>query len=219
MSLQEQLGQNRIFEGFSQDDLGMLASLMEEMKYQDGELILSETAEPSSNIFFILSGKVQIFKHVSGIINILTVLDKNDIFGEVAFVDRKMRSASAKALGPVTLALLRYEHFNIIKKQAPALGMDFLMCLMGELTRKFRAVNEGLDIKSPEYAMQELVSSSQQVMVTTKGGGEYTCTIVSADRSPHNPFMKLDVKGQTILLPLHEVKSIIFPNRYGKFLG
>lgn len=202
---------------FPEEKLNMLASLMEIEEFKDKDVILSEENQTFS-LYLILKGKVQIYKANSGFLSILSILEQNDLFGEVAFVDHKCRSACAAAIGKVTVAVFKADHFDIIKKQDPSLGMDFLFHLMRELTRKFRAVNEGLDIKSPEHTIQELITSGNQIMLTTKTGLDYYCTIKAADRTNQQiPFLKIEVKDQILLIPFHEIKAIVFPNKYGKF--
>ncbi|HNV72505.1 MAG TPA: cyclic nucleotide-binding domain-containing protein, partial [Candidatus Ozemobacteraceae bacterium] len=199
------------------EDMNMLASLMEEVEYEPKELIVGEKQE-TTHLYFLLSGRAQIYKMSSGQVNILTVLEKNDLFGEVSFVDRQVRSACVSALDKCSVAILKLEHFDVIKKQAPAFGMDLLMALMKELTRRFRAVNEGLDIKSPEYVIQELILSGQQVMVNTKSGQEYICIVKASDRSQSLPMLKIGIQsGQTLMIPFHEIKAIVFPNKFGKY--
>ncbi len=217
MALADRLQNFPVFSGFKMEDMNMLASLMEEVEYEPKELIVGEKQE-TTHLYFLLSGRAQIYKMSSGQVNILTVLEKNDLFGEVSFVDRQVRSACVSALDKCSVAILKLEHFDVIKKQAPAFGMDLLMALMKELTRRFRAVNEGLDIKSPEYVIQELILSGQQVMVNTKSGQEYICIVKASDRSQSLPMLKIGIQsGQTLMIPFHEIKAIVFPNKFGKY--
>ena len=59
--------------------------------------ILFEEGNVGSKMYVILSGKILIFK---GAKNVAT-LNQGDYFGEMALIDSKERSASAKALGNV----------------------------------------------------------------------------------------------------------------------
>ncbi|RCK78356.1 MAG: transcriptional regulator, Crp/Fnr family [Candidatus Ozemobacter sibiricus] len=216
MSLAEKLREFEVLSGFSMDDLEQLASLMEEVAYEDGQTIIDEQSQ-STALFFILSGRVKIHKMLAGQLKILTLLDKYDLFGEVAFVDNMVRSASATTVGPVKIAKFTSEHFTIIKKQNPTLAVEFLIRLTRELSRKFRAVNEGLDIKSSEHTINELILSGQQVRVSTTNDVDYLCTIKYADKTQNFPLMKIEVKGKIILIPFHQIKSIHLADRYGHY--
>ncbi|MBF0406894.1 MAG: cyclic nucleotide-binding domain-containing protein [Candidatus Riflebacteria bacterium] len=215
MNLIEKLPELPLFQDFSRDEIKTLAGLMQVIEAKEKEVIFDEKS-PTSAVYFILSGRVSIYKMLHGAANFLTILEKGDLFGEVAFVDQKARSASASALDDVKLAKFAYEHFEVIQKQAPVVGMKLVVLLMRELARKFRAVNAGLDLKSLEHTINELIVMKQQVKVTTSDT-EYICSILYFDRVSNNPFLKIDYKSQTILLPFSQIKSIILPNQYGKF--
>lgn len=215
MSLAARLAESPVFSAFSPEELETLCTFMEEVKYGENEVIFDEQA-PTKAVFFVLSGRVNIFKQLHGMTNFLTILDRNDIFGEVAFVDQQARSASARALDDCVLAKFVYDHFDVIQRQAPQVGMKFILQLMRELARKFRALNAGLDLKSLEHTINELILSKQQVKVSTVDA-EYYCNILYFDRGHSSPFMKIDVKGQVVLLPMGQIKSITLQNKFGKF--
>ncbi len=215
MSLFQSLRDNPFFNDFTDDEMRILADFAEEQSYKEGEVIFSEQS-PTTAVFFIVHGRVTIFRSLMGCSNFLTILEKNDIFGEVAFVDQQARSAAANALDDTSVAKFNYDHFDIIQKQSPVIGMKLLKALMRELTQKFRAVNAGIDLKSSEQTISELISSKQKVKISTENA-EYICAIMYADKSGVNPFVKIDLTGQTILIPFSQIRSIALPNKYGKF--
>jgi CRP-like cAMP-binding protein len=215
MGLEMRLRDVPHFVEFSDDELKVLADLMEEVEYQPNEVIFNEKS-PTTAVYFILGGRINIYKMLFGSSNFLTILERNDLFGEVAFSDQKDRSASACALDETAVAKFAYEHFDVIQKQNPEIGMKLLRALMKELTRKFRAVNSGLDVKSSEQTIVDLITTKQQVKISTQDV-EYICSIMYADKSGTNPFVKIDLKGQIVMIPFHQVKSITLPNKYGKF--
>jgi len=215
MNLAQKLAENPVFSVFSSEELQVLSTFMEEATYGENEVIFDEQS-PTKAVYIVLSGRINIFKQLHGMTNFLTILDRNDVFGEVAFVDQQARSASARALDDCTLAKFAYEHFDVIQRQAPQVGMKFILQLMKELSRKFRALNAGLDLKSLEHTVNELILSKQQVKVSTVDA-EYYCNILYFDRGHTSPFMKIDVKGQVVLLPMGQIKSITLQNKFGKF--
>lgn len=215
MSIAERLRENPMFSSWNLDDIRALADLMEEAHFPEGQIIFDEKS-PTNAVYIILSGRVNIYRMLHGTTNFLSILETHDIFGEVAFVDQKARSASALALDECRMAKFAYEHFEIVRKQNPALGMKFLQLLMVELAHKFRALTTGLDLKSTDHTVNELILSKQLVKITTTET-EFYCVIQHMDRVSANPFLKIDVKGQVILLPLFNVRSITLPNKFGKF--
>lgn len=215
MAVYEKFRDNPFFRDFSEDELKILADFTEEQSYIEGETIFNE-ASPTTAVYFILHGRVSIYRALMGHSNFLTILEKNDIFGEVAFADQQARTASASALDDVLVAKFAYEHFDVIQNQSPVIGMKLLKAILREVTQKFRAVNAGIDLKSSEQTISELISTKQRVKITTENA-EYICAIMYADKTGANPFVKIDLTGQTILIPFSQIRSIALPNRFGKF--
>lgn len=215
MSVYEKFRENSFFNEFSDDELRILADFTEEQTFSEGEVIFNEQS-PTTAVYFILHGRISIYRSLMGHANFLTILEKNDIFGEVSFADQQARSASANALDESVVAKFGYEHFDIIQSQSPVIGMKLLKAIMKEITQKFRAVNSGIDLKSSEQTISELISSKQKVKITTENA-EYICAIMYADKTGANPFVKIDLSGQTILIPFSQIRSIALPNRFGKF--
>lgn len=215
MALHERLRENPFFVDFNDEELVMLTTFMGEESFSEGQIIFNEQS-PTNAVYFILYGRVTIYRSLYGQSNFITILEKNDVFGEIAFADQNARSASANALDSVMVAKFEYEHFDVIQKQNPALGMKLLRALIKEITRKFRAVNSSLDLKSSEQTINDLIVARQKVKISTENS-EYICAIMYADKSGVNPFVKIDVSGQTILIPFNQIRTITLPNQYGKF--
>jgi len=215
MNLAGRLRENPLFNEFSNDDLELMTTFMEEVSFGEGEPIFSEQS-PTTAVYFILSGRVTIYRALVGASNFITILEKNDVFGEIAFVDQQYRSASANALDATTLAKFEYSHFDVIQNQSPALGIKLLKAIVREITRKFRAANSNIDLKSSEQTINDLIVGRQKVRITTETA-EYICVIMYADKSGVNPLVKIDLSGQTILIPFTQIRTIALPNKYGKF--
>jgi CRP-like cAMP-binding protein len=216
MSFEERMRDFPLLANMTREETAQIASFLVDRELAADEIIIDEK-HPSTSLFFILKGRVKIFRILTGTSSFLTILEENDMFGEVAFVDQQARSASAVTCEPTKLAELSLDHFEIISKQNPVLGIHFMQVLSRELSRKFRAVNEGLDLKSADQAINELIATGQQVKISTDSGTDYFCSIKYADKSASFPMLKIDLKGQIILLPFGQIRSITLANRFGKF--
>jgi CRP-like cAMP-binding protein len=85
---------------------------MREKSFGKGELIFREGTE-GNEAFRILEGRIEISIHVNGQGDVpLGHLVPGDIFGEMALLDDKPRSATARALEPTRLHLMNVEEFN-----------------------------------------------------------------------------------------------------------
>lgn len=75
-----------------------------EESYKSGDVIFAEGTS-GDWIYVVISGQVEIFKMVRGRKIVVDILQKGDLFGEVSFVDKKPRSAGARALEDVNLGV------------------------------------------------------------------------------------------------------------------
>ncbi|KJU81474.1 Cyclic nucleotide-binding domain protein [Candidatus Magnetobacterium bavaricum] len=73
--------------------------------YKDGQTILKEGSF-GEGTYLILEGKVRIIKTIQGELVEIAHLEKGDYFGEMSFLDRQPRSASAVAEGNVVLGII-----------------------------------------------------------------------------------------------------------------
>ncbi len=204
------------FEEVPDSEQEALATHFGTAAYSHGQLILGEETDPT-HLFFINSGRVQIFKTFPGSVNFLTILEGGDIFGEVAFIDHGERSAGASAIGEVSVLFLTRDELEKMIETQPKTSALFLTGLMKSLTRKFRAVCRGMDMKSPENALLDLITTGQMVKVSLSNGVEYICRIKYADTRTHAPLLRVDSKGREIYLPFNQVQSISLPDSFGHF--
>ncbi|KWT84998.1 MAG: cyclic nucleotide-binding domain-containing protein [Nitrospirota bacterium] len=73
--------------------------------YKDGQVIIKEGGY-GEGTYLVISGKVRITKKMDKENLHIAVLEKGDFFGEMSFLDRQPRSASATAVGDVELGLI-----------------------------------------------------------------------------------------------------------------
>lgn len=74
-------------------------------RYKDGQFIIKEGTYGEST-YVILLGEVKILKKINNEQVVVAILRKDDIFGEMSFIDRRPRSASALAVGDVEIGLI-----------------------------------------------------------------------------------------------------------------
>lgn len=82
-----------------------MLSIVNEMQFKDGDYIFKEGSY-GDWIYVILSGQVEISKYCRGQKVIVETLKEGDVFGEMSFVDKTPRSASAIAKGNVSLGIV-----------------------------------------------------------------------------------------------------------------
>lgn len=111
-----------------------LTSNIENFKrvYQDNMMIFCEH-EPGHELFILQSGKVKITKMIDNKEVLLAVLKEGDIFGEMALLENKPRSASAISYGDTQLMAVNKENFKTMISSQPQL-VTKLISLLAERT-------------------------------------------------------------------------------------
>ena len=97
--------------------------------HEPEEQILS-FQDPSTKVLFLLSGKARVViysREGKGVV--FRDLAAGTMFGEIAAIDRKPRSASVEALAPCTVASLSAENFERLMLEEPAVALATLQHL------------------------------------------------------------------------------------------
>lgn len=98
-------------------------------RFADDEVIFSK-GDDGDGLYGILDGRVRIFSgDAEGREITLNILDTGDLFGEIALIDGKSRSADAAAIGSTTLFHIPRRHFVPYLRQSPDLCFSLLEIL------------------------------------------------------------------------------------------
>lgn len=97
---------------------------------QAGELIFRQGDDPQGCMFAILEGEVDIERDDRAVARLVP----GDLVGEMGLIDNEPRSASAKALSPVRVAVVPRKRFLFLVQQHPT----FALTMMQMLTQRMR---------------------------------------------------------------------------------
>ncbi len=115
-------------------------------KYLDNTMLFCES-ELGNELFIIQDGKVKITKVVDEEI-LLAVLKPGDIFGEMALLDNKPRSASAISYGNVSVLAINKSNFEGMVQAQPQLATRLIQLLSERIWTAYRQL-ENLLIRDP----------------------------------------------------------------------
>ena len=87
-------------------------------KFKKGDLIVTEGTH-GDEAYLIKSGKVEIFRSIEHKKVVISILEAEQIFGEMSLIDEKPRSASAIALENTEVIALNHEKFNELMYTKP----------------------------------------------------------------------------------------------------
>lgn len=114
--------------------------------YPDNTMLFCES-EPGDELFIIQDGRVKITKVMEEEI-LLAVLKPGDIFGEMALLDNKPRSASAISYGEVSVLAINKSNFEGMVQAQPQLATRLIQLLSERLWTAYRQL-ENLLIRHP----------------------------------------------------------------------
>lgn len=89
--------------------------------FQDGQVIFAEGSN-GDWIYVVEEGEVEISKEVDGRKIVIEILKSGDIFGEMAYIDKTPRSATATAKGKAEVGIIDRDFFD---KEFNKLSTDF----------------------------------------------------------------------------------------------
>ncbi len=122
-------------------------------KVRTGQRVFSE-GDKSREIYFVQSGKVRIERIRDKNVIELAELNKGAIFGEMAMIDGKPRSATAVALEDAELLVITEEEFEKKSVSIPTWYMSILKIL----SHKLRGVDEQLRVCSRYHAIANVAN-------------------------------------------------------------
>ena len=138
----EYLQSHALFGGIATDDLAMIIPLLHEENYAAGDYVVRE-GDNGSAMYFIRRGTAEVLKAAPGTGDPrrLAVLREGETFGEMELVDIQSRSASVRALEPLTvLALSSEDLFDIFQERQSAF-IILLMNIAREISRRLRKMD------------------------------------------------------------------------------
>jgi CRP/FNR family transcriptional regulator len=128
------------------EQLSHLRSLLATREFEKGEVVMLE-GEPCRGLYFVRSGRVRVFKaSADGREQVLRIVETGDTFNEVPNFDGGPNPASADAIEPSTIYLLRRAHLLQIARQNPTVAMSLLKLFAGRL-RHLTGLVEDLSFK------------------------------------------------------------------------
>jgi CRP/FNR family transcriptional regulator, cyclic AMP receptor protein len=136
------LQQVPIFAGLSDAAVEIIARAVEERTVRAGDIVVRE-GEPGNRMFIILSGRLEVVKHLGGPREtVLDVLQAKNFLGEMSMVDSVSRSASVRALEESRLFSLKGIDLYHLFKQFPEQYAIVILNIARDLARRLRAIDE-----------------------------------------------------------------------------
>jgi CRP-like cAMP-binding protein len=142
MSYAALLAKISIFENLQGDELEHLSTLLRSRRYAKGEVIFHQ-GDIGTALYILRKGQVAIrLSSEDGKEVILALLDRGDVFGELALLDDEPRSTDAVAREEVDLLSLQREDFRKFLEERPQVAMRLLSALSRLVRRVTQLVHD-----------------------------------------------------------------------------
>jgi CRP/FNR family cyclic AMP-dependent transcriptional regulator len=110
-------------------------------KYGDKTVIIKE-GDIQQEIFWILSGEVYVTRKMGDKYKVMATLGKGELFGEMSFFDKSVRSATVITKGPVESLVFSKENFQEIFAASPQWTKRLLLSLSGRIRQMIDKMRE-----------------------------------------------------------------------------
>ncbi len=132
-------------QGLTGQELRLLATYSRQESFAEGSVIFAE-GEAGESLYIVVEGSVRISRMVPGMgEECLAVLQRGEVFGEMALIDEQPRSADARAhTGGAAVFSISRGLLEEVLSMDPDAAVQFLTLLNRLLCRRLRAMNERL---------------------------------------------------------------------------
>lgn len=120
----EKLRQVPLFARLGNRETERLSMLADELEVSDGQVLTRQGAS-GGEFFIVLDGQVAIEKDEQRI----STMNPGDFLGEIALIDGKPRTATARADGPARLLVLGHTPFHQLMDEFPSVRLAVLEAL------------------------------------------------------------------------------------------
>ncbi|HJZ12853.1 MAG TPA: cyclic nucleotide-binding domain-containing protein [Acidobacteriota bacterium] len=143
LNLALELKKFAVMQGFTDEELVLLARITTERPVQRDEVIIKED-DLTEGVYFIHSGSVRIVKQTPFGEQLLTSLGEGEFFGEMDFIDSLHSSADAIAIEESVLFSLSKAKLEELFREQKQLAVQFYWHFWKTLSQRVRETNERL---------------------------------------------------------------------------
>lgn len=141
MVSKDRLKEITLFRELSDEDIKIVASVLEESFYKKGSVVWEE-GTPEQGLHIIDYGKVRICRKTrEGHRQVLAVLKEDNFYGELSILDGRMHSASVEAVDDTKSFVLRKSSMDKLLKENPQIAFSIVRVMTIEVCELLRVMN------------------------------------------------------------------------------
>ena len=176
MAQQQLLAGSAFFAETPADVLALIAASGETKNLHRGDVLFSEGDTPES-MYIVLSGRIAIAignQPIDGRESVLALMERGDLFGELALLDNGKRSAMARAIEPSSLLQIPY---SIVRQQLQ-LNPTMLWGVTKMLAMRLRIMDEVL---SDSVFLDVTGRTAKRLLELSSGKDEFVLPITQEE--------------------------------------
>ncbi len=132
-----------LFDALDPEERAEVVRIMEVRRLTDGEEVFHE-GDPGDAWYVIFEGAVRVLQEADGGSRELAVLERGACFGEMAILDGEGRSATVRALGPLTVFRFRRPRFEQLLDQGSLGAYKLILGMARRLSQRHRQLTDQL---------------------------------------------------------------------------
>jgi CRP-like cAMP-binding protein len=162
-------------------DLDALLARAKLRRFDDGALLFQK-GDPGDSLYVIQRGGIKIFalSH-SGREILFNVLAEGEVFGEIALLDGKPRTADAATIGPTRLLEIRRSDVLPLVQERPELAQRMIEILCARLRWISEAYEDTVLMHFPQRLAKKLVLLAETCGDPINGGGAIDIQVSQQD--------------------------------------
>jgi CRP-like cAMP-binding protein len=135
-----------------------VAALAVRKVYEDGAVVFLR-GDPGDSLLSVLRGRVLIgTSSIRGKVVFLNIMEPGDVFGEIALLDGSPRTATATAIAPTELMIIRREHFLELLHVEPQLATHLIQLLCKRIRWTAEQAEDSALLSPPARLAKRLLS-------------------------------------------------------------
>jgi len=173
---QQLLGNSAFFADTPSDVLALIAASGETKNLQRGDVLFSEGDTPES-MYIVLSGRIAIAignQPIDSRESVLALMERGDLFGELALLDNGKRSAMARAIEPSSVLQISY---SVVRQQLQ-LNPTMLWGVTKLLASRLRIMDEVL---SDSVFLDVTGRTAKRLLELSSGKDEFVLPITQEE--------------------------------------
>jgi len=147
-----------LFRDLPKATLAIVDSLRQRRMIRAGAVIFMR-GDPGDSLCGVVNGRVRIStSRAGGKEAVLNIIEPGESFGEIALLDGMPRTATATAIEPTELSVIRRDHFLALLRDEPILAMHLIDLLCKRMRRTAQLMEDSALLSMPARVAKQLLS-------------------------------------------------------------